>query len=319
MPLLDLPLDQLLAYRGRTPRPEDFDAYWATALAELDRTPPAPELTPGDFAWPGARCQDLWFAGTGGARIHAKYLCPEGPGPFPTICIFHGYAGNAGGWFDKLPWIQAGFAVAAMDCRGQGGRSTDPGGVAGTTLNGHIIRGLDDPDPQRLYYRHVFLDTAQLVRALRALPGTDAARMGAFGFSQGGALTLACAALVGDLKRIAPVYPFLCDYRRVWEMDQAKDAYAELRTWFRQFDPRHEREDAVFRRLAYIDCQHLAPRIRAETLWTVGLMDSICPPSTQFAAYNRIPAAKDLLVYPDYGHEVMPDVHERIAAFLRGI
>ena len=36
MPAFDLPLDELRTYPGRNPRPDDHDAYWATALAELD-------------------------------------------------------------------------------------------------------------------------------------------------------------------------------------------------------------------------------------------------------------------------------------------
>src|SRR5205823_2021338 len=103
-------------------------------------------------------------------------------------------------------------------------------------------------------------------------------------------LTLACAALEPRLKLAAPVYPFLCDYQRVWEMDLDVAAYDELRVYFRLFDPLHEREQQVFTRLGYIDNQHLAQRIRAEVLMAVGLMDTVCPPSTQFAAFNKIEA-----------------------------
>jgi cephalosporin-C deacetylase len=53
-------------------------------------------------------------------------------------------------------------------------------------------------------------------------------------------------------------------------MDLAVNAYEELRTYFRRFDPRHEREQEIFTKLGYIDCQHLAPRIRAEVLMGVG-------------------------------------------------
>ena len=69
------------------------------------------------------------------------------------------------------------------------------------------------------------------------MPEVDAARVGAMGGSQGGGLTLACAALTPTLKRAAATYPFLCDYQRVWEMDLAKDAYDELRTYFRFLRP----------------------------------------------------------------------------------
>ena len=139
------------------------------------------------------------------------------------------------------------------------------------------------------------------------------------GASQGGALTLACAALEPRLKRIAPVYPFLCDYQRVWEMDQAKSAYEELSLYFRAFDPRHEREAAVFDKLGYIDVQFLAPRIQAEVLLYAGLMDPICPPSTQFAAYNKITSKKDVVIYPDFAHESLPGEAERTFNFMLGL
>jgi cephalosporin-C deacetylase len=48
----------------------------------------------------------------------------------------------------------------------------------------------------------------------------------------------------------------------------------------------------------------------------VGLMDTICPPSTQFAAYNRIHSKKSLLIYPDYGHEGLPGANDKIFDFL---
>ena len=65
------------------------------------------------------------------------------------------------------------------------------------------------------------------------------------GGSQGGALTVACAALEPRVARISTAFPFLSDYKRVWEMDLAKAAYAELRQYFRDFDPEHNRETKV--------------------------------------------------------------------------
>ena len=320
MPLIDLPLAELKKVTGRTPRPADFDAYWRHALVELDSVDPAPELVPATFnASPDVQCFDLWFTSVGGARIYAKYLRPARAGKHPAILQFHGYSMNGGDWFEKLGWPTSGFAYAAMDVRGQGGKSEDPGGVKGTTLRGHIIRGLDDPDPRRLAYRQIFLDTVQLARVVMSFEEVDAERVGCWGISQGGGLALACAGLEPRISRSASVYPFLCDYQRGWEMDLAKDAYYELSYFFRMFDPRHEREEEIFTRLGYIDCQHLAPRIKAETLMFTGLMDTICPPSTQFAAYNKITAKKDMVIYPDYVHENLPGSLDRIFSFFRGL
>ena len=325
MPLIDKPLPELFEYRGRNPRPDDFDAYWDTALRELDATDPRPEITLNPLlSTQHVECFDLWFRGVGGARIYAKYIRPKtnvtaGSDPRPTVLQFHGYSGHTGDWLDKFGWAAEGFCFAAMDVRGQGGRSEDNGQVKGTTQRGHIVRGLDDPDSRKLAFRQIFLDTAQLARVVMQFPEVDPARMGCFGSSQGGALSLACAALEPRIKRVAPVYPFLCDYQRVWELDYAREAYEELRLFFRFHDPRHERAREIFTKLGYIDVQHLAPRIRAEVLMFTGLMDTICPPSSQFAAYNKITAKKDLVIYPDYTHEPLPGQIDHTFNFMRGL
>jgi cephalosporin-C deacetylase len=284
---------------------------------------PRVELVPAEFHAPGAECFHLYFTGVGGARIHAKLLQPKNaPAPHPAVVMFHGYSGDSGDWADKLAYVGQGFTVAALDCRGQGGLSEDAGSVTGNTLHGHIIRGLEDAlngQPEKLLFRQIFLDTAQLAGIVMGLPGVDPQRVGATGGSQGGALTVACAALEPRIKRAAPVFPFLSDYKRVWEMDQAKDAYSELKEYFRRFDPRHEKEAAVFEKLGYVDIQHLAGRICGEVLWAIGLMDTICPPSTQFAAYNKITTAKSQVIYPDFGHEGLPGVNDRIFQFLMGL
>ena len=321
MPLIDLPVPELHTYAGRNPRPADFDAYWDAALRELAATDPQPELrpTPEIAVSRGVECFDLYFTGVGGARVYAKYVRPKGAAKCPAVLQFHGYSRDSGDWLDKLGWAAEGFCYAAMDCRGQGGRSEDSGQVKGTTLRGHIVRGLGDPDPRKLAFRQIFLDAAQLARVVMGFTEVDAGRVGCCGASQGGALSLACAALEPRIKLIAPVFPFLCDYQRVWELDYAKEAYEELRLFFRAFDPRHEREREIFTKLGYIDCQHLAPRIRAEVLMFTSLMDTICPPSSQFAAYNKITAKKDVVIYPDFSHETLPGQIDRTFNFLRGL
>jgi cephalosporin-C deacetylase len=340
MPLtFDMPLEALKTYQGRNPRPADFDQYWDQALAELDRIDADIQLVPAERKAPSgtgaepefAAYYDLYFTGVGGSRIYAKLIKPLGSaakrragsnGKGPAIIQFHGYSMHSGDWQSRLGLAAAGFTVAALDCRGQGGRSEDLTPVHGNTLNGHIIRGLEDAlqgHPEQLLYRSLFLDTVQLTRIVMSLDWVDPDRIGVTGWSQGGGLTLACAALEPRIARAAPVYPFLSDYKRVWEIDLAKDAYAELHDYFRRFDPLHEREDRVFTALGYIDIQHLAPRIKAEVLQGTGLMDTICPPSSQFAAFNKITAKKRYLLYPDFGHEDLPGLHDHILDFMCGL
>jgi cephalosporin-C deacetylase len=316
MPLVDKPLSELQTYQGINPKPDDFDRFWDDALAEMEATDPQVELRPARFRAPFAECFDLFFTGVGGSRIHAKYLRPRASKePHPAVLQFHGYSADCGDWQDKLGYVALGFSVAALDCRGQGGISEDLGGVRGNTFKGQIIRGLDD-DPSKFAFRQIFLDTAQLAKIVMSFEEVDQERVGAMGGSQGGALTLACAALSPTIKRAAPVFPFLSDYQRVWEMDLAKAAYEEITTYFRRYDPRHLRQREIFTKLGYIDIQHLAPRIRAEVLMACGLMDVVCPPSTQFACYNKIRSKKNVVIYPDFGHETLPEFSDMTFEFL---
>ncbi|MVO99547.1 acetylxylan esterase [Paenibacillus lutrae] len=317
MPLVDMPLSQLTSYEGCNPRPDDFDVYWRQALEEMRSTDPRVELVPADYQMPFAECYHLYFTGVNGARIHAKYARPKtSTGPHPAVLQFHGYKGCSGDWSEIMLYPAMGYSIAWLDVRGQGGLSEDTGGVIGNTHRGHIIRGLYDEDPNKLFFRHVFLDTAQLAGIVMSLDEVDENRVGATGWSQGGALTIACAALEPRIRKAAPVYPFLSDYKRVWDMDLCENEYIELKTFFRYFDPQHEREEEFFTRLGYIDIQHLASRIRAEVLAGVGLQDVICPPSTQFAAFNKIRTKVKLEIFPDFGHEPLPGMGDKIVRFL---
>lgn len=281
---------------------------------------PEIELIAAEFTTPNVECFHLFFTGVSGARVHAKLLRPTNTSsPHPAVLMFHGYTGDSGDWFDKLGYASAGFTVAALDCRGQAGLSEDRGTVTGNTLHGQIIRGLNDAlqgHPEKLLFRQIFLDTVQLASIVMEMPDVDANRVGVTGGSQGGALTIACAALEPRIKRAAPLYPFLSDYIRVWEMDQAKDAYQELQEYFRHSDPMHEREALIFEKLGYIDIQFLAPRIQAEVLWGIGLMDTVCPPSTQFAVYNKLTSPKKMAIYPDFEHETLPGWYDQVFQFL---
>jgi len=317
MGLFDLSVEELWKYQGTNPKPADFDAYWDRALEEMNALDPEVTLKLA-YPHPAFDCYDLYFTGTKGARVYAKWIVPKAVRkPVPAVLQFHGYTGSSGDWTGLMQLGAAGFAVAALDVRGQGGKSQDVGRVIGNTHHGHIIRGLESENPDDLLFRDIFLDTALLYKIIAGMDCVDQDRIAVFGGSQGGGLSLACAALT-DVKLVSVCYPFLSDYQRVWNLDLAKDAYVELKEYFRHTDPTHRHETETFTRLGYIDVQHLAPRIRGKVRMCTGLMDTICPPSTQFAAFNKIRSEKQVIFYPDFGHEHLPEcMDETVAWFSR--
>lgn len=316
MPIVDMPLEKLKAYQGRNPRPADFDEFWDKSLAELRAIDPAPVFEKHDLPAAHAECYDLTFTSTKGAKIHCNFVRPkEIDGKVPAVLTFHGLSGEGSPFSHLMRWVEEGYCAVSMDCRGQGGDSEDVGGVAGTTFTTPFTRGLDG-EPEGLLVRDLFLDTAMLARVVMDLPYVDETRVGCCGGSQGGGLSVACAALVPEIKLCAPTYPYMSDYKRVWEMDLATGAYEGIKYYFRHFDPRHEREEEIFTKLGYIDIQNLAPRIKAKVLMSTGLMDKTCPASTQFAAYNKMTCEKSMDIYPDFGHEGLKGADDRVFAFL---
>ena len=134
MGVFDLPLEELKEYKGISPCPADFDEFWNRSVKEVKELDYQVELKKGCFQTDYAECSDLYFTGVGGARIHAKYLKPvKVKEPHPAVLFFHGYSGDSGTWMEKLGYVANGFSVFALDCRGQGGRSQDIGGVTGVT------------------------------------------------------------------------------------------------------------------------------------------------------------------------------------------
>ena len=319
MPLIDMPLEKLKTYMGSSPKPADFDEFWDRSLAEMRSIEPRPAYRRVETGSRFAECYELTFRSTKQAVIYAKFVRPrQAQGLLPVLLHFHGLSGSSDSWKSLYAYASQGYAVASMDCRGQGGKSEDVGGTKGTTFSSPFSRGLDGP-PEDLLCRDLFLDTAMLARVVTMRPDVDSERIGVFGGSQGGGLALACAALVPEVKLCAPYYPYLSDYRRVWNMDLDKGAYEGLRYYFRNCDPLHEREEEIFLKLGYIDVQNLAPRIRARVLMGTGLMDTTCPPSTQFAVYNKITSPKEMLIYPDFGHETLKGHDDKVFAFLAAL
>lgn len=303
-------------YTGLNPCPPDFDAFWQARMAEADAVPLSYTVEPCAIPhYPTCYYHDLWFTGMKGARIYARYLHPRIAQDTPLVLQFHGYPGCSRSFLEQSSFAGMGMALLAMDCPGQGGRSEDVGGFKGTTVSGHLIAGLDGPACD-MYYVRLYQNIRILCRIARELPRLDMRRVYINGASQGGGLGLVCAALNPDLPRKAAIlYPFLSDFQKVWALGADEIAYEGLRYYTRWFDPAGQRTQEIFTKLGYVDAHNFADRVRCEVLFGTGLSDGICPPPTQFAAYNRMQCKKRHVLFPEYGHEEIQAFDDMILGF----
>lgn len=300
----DLPLEQLQVYRPERPEPADFDDFWAQTLAEAARFPLEARFEPLPTPLKLVESYDVTFNGYGGQPIKGWLMLPrQRQEPLPCVVEFIGYGGGRGLPLDWLSFSIAGYAHFIMDTRGQGSawRTGDTPDLelegGNPQFPGFMTRGV--LAPHTYYYRRVFTDAVRAIQAARSHPAVDPTRLAVNGGSQGGGIALAAAGLVPDLAVAMPDVPFLCHFRRATEIVDSAP-YNEIA----KFCQRHrDKIDTVFATLAYFDGMNFAARARAAALFSVGLMDEICPPSTVFAAYNHYHGRKQIKVWPYNHHE----------------
>jgi cephalosporin-C deacetylase len=299
----DLPLDELATVRTRSVEPADFDAFWAATLAESRAATRPPTLTPYDAGLPLVEVFDVRFAGFAGEPIAAWLMVPRGLTPTVTVVQYQGYSLGRSFPTENTTWCAAGHALLLVDSRGQG---WNPGNGNGDTpdsatlppqVPGLMTRGIDSP--ANYYYRRLFTDAALAVDFVRSYEPLRDTRVVLHGGSQGGGISLAVAGLVEGLAGVMPDVPFLCDYRRAVAITDAYP-YREISDYLQGF---RDRVDETFATLAYFDGTSFATRATAPALFSVALMDEVCPPSTVFAAYNGYAGRKDMAVYAYNGHE----------------
>jgi cephalosporin-C deacetylase-like acetyl esterase len=274
-------------------RPADFNRYWQQARQELAAvTPqfkviPKPELSTGNKNIYLVEMRSL-----GNALVRGWYSVPKTTGKYPALLKVQGYSSELGPDQNTPD-----FAVFSLNIRGHGNSkdNVNPG------FPGYLLSGIEDKD--QYIYRGAYMDCVRAVDFLTSRSEVDVKRIAVEGGSQGGALSFAAAALDKRIALCAPDIPFLSDFR----------TYFKVGNWpgseFKQYMQQHPEKkwENVYTVLDYIDIKNLAPMIKVPLLMGVGLLDPVCPPTINFAAYNQVTSEKQYRVYPHNEHSTAPE------------
>lgn len=287
------------------PQP-DFKQFWDDARKELAAVDPQFKMIKVDSLCTSKRNVYLVeMRSLGNILIRGWYTVPVKPGKYPAIMQVPGYSGG------MIPeYVDYGNEIIGLglNIRGHGNSQDDfnPG------FPGYLFSGIKSQDTY--VYRGAYMDCLRGIDFLFSRPEVDTTRVAVEGGSQGGALTFAAAAL--DNKRViacAPLVPFLSDF----------EDYFKIAPWpGNEFIDYVQKEynmswDEVFRVLSYFDIKNLAGWINCPLFMGVGLVDDICPPHINFAAYNQVTSEKHYVVYPEAGHGLPADFYDRRMIFLR--
>lgn len=304
MAFFDFPLEQLQTYLPPLTAQPDFDAFWQVTLVKARQYPLEARFEPFNSSLRLVDTFDVTFNGYGGQPVKGWLVLPrQQKAPLPCVVEYIGYGGGRGFVFNWLTFAAAGFAHLIMDTRGQGSSSTtgdtpdpEPEG-SNPHFPGFMTRGI--LNPKTYYYRRVFTDAVRAVEAARSHPAIDPQRIAISGGSQGGGITLAVSGLEPSVKVALPDVPFLCHFRRATTLVNT-NPYAEIVNYLKAH---RDKIETAFRTLSYFDGMNFAARAHASALFSVGLMDDICPPSTVYAAYNHYQGPKQMRIYEFNQHD----------------
>jgi cephalosporin-C deacetylase len=317
MAFFDMPIERLRDYRPDVRTPADFEEFWRATLATELARPLDAQVERIETPLRTLDVYDVSWTGYGGQRIKGWLRVPVGlTEPIPAVVQYRGYSGGRGYPHTEALYASAGYAHFVIDARGQGWKTpsmtdptpdTDP--AAGEVhWPGLMTSGI--MSRESYYYRRLHVDALRLLEVAVADERVDPARVAICGGSQGGGMTIAVAGLAGmagiPVAAAMPDVAFLCHFERAVGLTDAypyKEIADLLGSW-------PERAPQVFDTLSYVDGVTFARYATCPALFSVALMDQVCPPSTVFAAYNAWGSeAKEIAVYPWNGHEGGTDHH----------
>lgn len=311
--IVDLPISELEHYRPESTARADFSTFWAETVAESDAQPLNASIEEYPFPSDRVTVYRVRYDGFGkNTRIAGWYIVPrpeyrlQREEKTPTLVHYHGYSGSKELPINFMGWALQGYNVFAVDTRGQNGETPDNNAYESGAVPGYMTKGI--LDHKNYYYRYAYMDCVRAIDFVRSRP--EVGPIIVHGRSQGGALTLATAALAQNKGIVAamPDVPYLSCFPRAIEMF-SEGPYIELVNYWKSHP--YDVENS-YQTLSYFDAMNLAERITCPVLISVGLLDTICPPSTGFAVYNHLNCEKTLKVYPFNGHEGGGQHHDTI-------
>ena len=271
-----------------TDRQPDFEAFWDEARRQLAATPLKPQVReikgqPSD----GKRSFNAIIQGLDGAPVQVYYTVPRKPGKYPVHIINMGYSSKP--W--PLDLTDNGWIDVIISSRGQGSNEeTNPYGR-------WVQYGLQAP--QTYYYRGAYLDCPRAIDYLCTLPEVDSDNIFLEGGSQGGAYSMACAALDHRVRAVACYITFMSDFPDYFRI--AEWPYSDIHARQQELGIT---DDDLYKTLSYFDIKNLATWVQCPVFLGIGLQDITCPPHTNISGYNLLTVEKEFHIYQHYGHHV---------------
>ena len=286
---------------GNPKCPDDFDEFWKARRAELDQVPVKAtseevQLTESEAKnYPQVVCRDVKVDCAGGAPV-SGYLCmprDAQPKSLPAIVIYHG-----AGVRSAQKRLRYGTKAIAFDVNAHGIKNGQPkkyyDDLQKGDLKSYFHRGFDDHN--HIYFVGMYMRVMRALDYVKSLPEWDGKTLIVTGGSQGGAQTVAAAALDPQITLAVAGVPAVCDLGGQLAKRRPGWPIHFLNPVAKRSDP------ALLKELAYIDGVFFAQRIKCPIYFSTGGIDNTCHATAVYSAYNSTPGKNKNIHFNPVGH-----------------
>jgi cephalosporin-C deacetylase-like acetyl esterase len=291
-----------------TDMPSDFQSFWSNSIAEARQVPlnATWELLP-------ARCTDkvnvyqvsfqnmYW-----GSRTYGILCMPKKEGQYPALLRVPGAGVRA--YYGDVTTAEKGAITLEIGIHGIPVTQSDNyyDNLGNGALRGYYEYNMNNRD--KFYYKRVFIGAVRAVDFICGLPQYNGRQLGVTGSSQGGALSVATAALDRRVTFFAAVHPALCDHAAALK----KEAPGWPCYFYHDKNPDAKAIEAV----RYYDTVNFAREVNVPCWFSWGYDDEVCAPRSMYACYNAVKSAKELHPYLETGHYWYQEQYDEWNAWL---
>lgn len=280
-----------------TTLPDDFEEFWNKGKEALAKVPINPVLT-----LITERCTDksdvyhVKLDNING-KVYGILCKPKKEGKYPAI--LHVPGAGIRPYYGDVWEADAGFVSFTIGIHGIP-VNLDPvvySDLMQGALTSYWKTNLDDKD--NYYYKRVYLGCVRAVDFIESLDCFDGDNIGVTGGSQGGALSIITAGLDKRIDYLAAFFPALSDLT----------GYLHGCTggWPHMFLDDFTNKPEKIETSKYYDVVNFARFVKVQGWYSWGYNDNVCPPTSMHAAYNVIPAKKELHVFQETQHWTFPE------------
>lgn len=297
------------------PAPDDFDSYWAGEKEKLAAIPANPQLTSVKSPVENTEAFDVKVASVG-SPVSGYFVRPTKAKAksLPIILTVHGAGVRSSSLPGAAGWAARGFL--GMDINAHGLPNGEPEqfykDLAAGDLLDYRTRGRESRET--IYFHDMFLRLVRAIDFLTEQPEWDGKNVVVYGSSQGGYQAIVAGGLDPRVTFFGAGVPAGCDH--------SASLVNRIAGWPKLVLIEDGKPNAASLKAAgYYDAMNFAARTKAAgAFFTVGFIDTTCPPSSVYAAYNQLTIPKGIYNDIPSGHANSPEARDAVvAAILKSV